>query len=706
MNKRTAGQTTIIANKTMLCFKRSAVSVSTAESSPQVVSTTYSTAAAMTTTPPSLDVTVERSGPTNKKKSTMSSTTNKVIYQFVTKTGLNTTITREVVDIFEREGFDSLTALKTLTSQDLKDMNIKTGHARVLLPAINKLKDTVQRVDHTIATSSNPALRGTRSLHSSTSSSSTSSVVVDLRVKSWLHGLPGNMDIYGTELARRGFDSLEAICLMENQDVAAIIPEHKSGHVKVFQRAWEHLKTRMMLDNGTHGLGRDIDKYDTNGLFLKKKKKTKKTKKNKNDMNETNEIESYDDEDEDEETPLPIDTPHVYVMSGRCRVPQHMKRHIGDGEWKRWDVFPQTSERYNYLTDTWSSIDVDPCWGAGVACGDGDGHVYSLAGLSWSPFRSLVEMSSPSVVGRTWGDVTYVSNAGKDGEGLLFAAGGYGGGVSANGRNVTSRDSGDDLRKGRGKGLTHVVDVYEVGVGSWKNVNPLRTPRHSLSLAGTCRGYRTKGVIYASGGSASRGSAVSSSSSSMSLNQAMNQAAAGRSSLTTLDGLLGKDLSSNVVTGKGKTGGRSASSLVEMYDIALDRWDQSTSEMSMKRMGHGSLTDESGCLYVLGGSNTKSRHLRHVEFYDHRVGRWSNLPPMMNGRSFFGTERLPNGDIMAIGGKHSQAWSTSCEILDVKSGRWRVAASMSQQRHSVPHTTYSSSLSSGRRPRGYSVCLA
>jgi len=159
----------------MLCFKRSAVSVSTAESSPQVVSTTYSAAAAMTTTPPSLDVTVERSETTNKKKLTTSSTTNKVIYQFVTKTGLNTTITREIVDIFEREGFDSLTALKTLTSQDLKDMNIKTGHARVLLPAINKLKDTVQRVDHTIATSSNPALRGTRSLHSSTSSSSSSS---------------------------------------------------------------------------------------------------------------------------------------------------------------------------------------------------------------------------------------------------------------------------------------------------------------------------------------------------------------------------------------------------------------------------------------------------------------------------------------------------------------------------------------------------
>jgi hypothetical protein len=680
----------------MLCFKKSSASVSTAES-PQVVSSTYATAL-----DPLPSSSIE--GTVDKRDETASTTTtNKAIIQFVRKTGLNTTITREIVEILKQEGFDSLTALKTLTSQDLKDMKIKTGHARVLLPAINKLKDTAQRVDHTISTSTNPPLQRS----SSSSSSSSSSVVVDLRVKSWLHSLPGSMDMYGTLLARHGFDSLEAICLMEDQDVSAIIPEHKSGHVKVFRRAWEHLKTRTMLDNGTYGLGRDVDKYDTSGVLKKKKTMTTTTTKS----GET--IESYDDDDEEEA--LPIDAPHVYVMSGRSRVPQHMKRHTGDGEWKRWDVFPQTSERYNYSTDTWSAVDIDPCWGAGVACGDGDGHIYSLAGLAWSPARDgLVEMSSPSVVGRTWGDMAYVQNAGKDGDGLLFAAGGYSGGVSANFRSGATREGGGDvdLRKGRGKGLTHVVDVFEVGSGTWTNVNPLRTPRHSLSLSGTCRGYQTKGVVYASGGSAaskstSPGSSKSTSSAShksMSLNQAMNQqAAAGRSSLTTLGGILGKDLSSFV---KAKGGGRSASSLVEMYDVALDRWDQSVSEMRIKRMGHGSLTDESGCLYVLGGTNSESRHLRHVEFYDHRVGRWSNLPPMMKGRSFFGAERLPNGDIMAIGGKHHQAWSTACEILDVRSGRWRVAASMSQQRHSVPHTTYSSSVSSGRRPRGYSVCLA
>ena len=78
----------------------------------------------------------------------------------------------------------------------------------------------------------------------------------------------------------------------------------------------------------------------------------------------------------------------------------------------------------------------------------------------------------------------------------------------------------------------------------------------------------------------------------------------------------------------------------------------------------------------------------------------------MTGRSFFGSGILPNGDIMVVGGKHSQSWSTSCEIFDVKGGKWRIAASCSQLRHSVPHTTYASNVSSGRRPRGYSVAVA
>ena len=115
------------------------------------------------------------------------------------------------------------------------------------------------------------------------------------------------------------------------------------------------------------------------------------------------------------------------------------------------------------------------------------------------------------------------------------------------------------------------------------------------------------------------------------------------------------------------------------------------------------------CLFVLGGSNTNSKGLRVVEFYDPRVGTWATLRPMIQGRAFFGSVVLPTGDIMAVGGKKGQQWLTSCEIFDSRKGLWRVAASLRKTRHAVPHTTYTSGTakgSGGRRPRGYSVAIA
>ena len=41
---------------------------------------------------------------------------------------------------FNEEGFDSMDAIKTLTAADLEKMHIKTGHQRVILAAVDKLK--------------------------------------------------------------------------------------------------------------------------------------------------------------------------------------------------------------------------------------------------------------------------------------------------------------------------------------------------------------------------------------------------------------------------------------------------------------------------------------------------------------------------------------------------------------------------------------
>ena len=87
--------------------------------------------------------------------------------------------------------------------------------------------------------------------------------------------------------------------------------------------------------------------------------------------------------------------------------------------------------------------------------------------------------------------------------------------------------------KSKGKGLTQIVDVYDVGKGEWYNVNPLRTPRHSLSLAATNLGGRKGGLVYAVGGSSGG-----------------NQQS---------------------------TSGRRATSLVEIYDVKEDRWESASS---------------------------------------------------------------------------------------------------------------------------------
>ena len=663
--------------KMFQCFKKAAI-IDTTISVPNdtVVSNTYT---GTTTTSPSIPVDSNVNIPTTARRSTYA-TANKALIQFVQKTGLNATATRSIVEILTEEGFDSLSALKTLTSQDLKEMKIKNGHSRVLLPAVAKLKDHINQVNHALIKAPLP-LKINKS-------------AIDPRLDSWLKSLPGTMEIYSSELNRCGYDSIESVSLMEKKDIDTIIPEHKSGHRKVFHKAHVQLKKRLMHDQGIDHLGINLDRHittsgTTTGMILKKvilKKANSMTTRPTGiskasllalgirDYKETNGLE------ENAVLPLPIDTPHLYVLSGRSRVPQHMKRHTGDGEWKRWDSYPQTAERYNYITDTWSRIDIDPCWGAGVACGNQNGKIYSLTGFAWSPKSDgLIEMPLPiGVSGRTWGDTCVVNNVGTNKKGLLFAAGGFGGTSTGNGSTglmdsmnglqssgalspIPMDRKGRSERKTKGTGLTQVVDVYDVGLNKWYNVNPLRTPRHSLSLTSTTKGGQPNGVIYAVGGSSG---------------------------------------------GNQSSIGRKATSVVEMYDISKDRWMNTSREMSVPRLGCQAVCTDDGCLYAIGGSNSLSKHLRAVEFYDGRVGRWASLAPMMTGRSFFGSGVLPNGDVMVVGGKRRQSWSTGCEIFDVRKGIWRAAASMSEMRHSVPHTTYSSGVASGRRPRGYSVCMA
>ncbi len=656
------------------------------------------------------------------------SASSSVVGRFLSRVGPGTLLRYRTA--LEEEGFDTLEALQTLTEDDLEDLGVRPGHRRVLLPALRRLKEACQEREHedaveaqaradAIANSASPHRAGRVTYVGSPSApplplagpgaggsgSPSRQHKVSDRVAAFLRRLPGNnMEVYGALLARDGFDSLESMCLMDDEDVLAIVPPHKAGHLKVFQRALARLRASMVDERGETAVGtmRDDDDGPASALVTRGTMGRTTTSGGGGGRNGT----------------LPaggaagLAQPHVYVLSGRDRVATHMKRHIGDGKYSRWDVFEQTAERYNYVTDSWASVPIDPCWGAGTACGDGHGHLFSLTGLGWSPTDGLVDMPLPSVPGRTWGAATWVGGGLPDARGGGGAAGVGGDGVetagmfrnhssaslarrggrvlgNSAGRPLTTNDaSGLVFAAGgfkQGAGLTQVVDVYDVARGTWSNVNPLRTPRHSLALAGTPFGGPggNKRTVYAVGGGGMGLPKIRSSSSS---NVNANAHAAGK---------------------KPSVSGRSALAVVEAYDVGADRWTRLGRDMSIPRLGCAALCTERGCLHVVGGANSSSKALRAMEFYDPRVGKWASLRPMIQGRSFFGAVRLPTGDIMCVGGKKHQQWITSAEIFDARQGLWRVAASLARPRHAVPHTTYrGGTAGSGRRPRGYSVAVA
>ena len=47
-------------------------------------------------------------------------------------------------DAFAEYGFDSLESISTMRKQDLHDLKVKTGHRRILLAAVKKLKEDLQ----------------------------------------------------------------------------------------------------------------------------------------------------------------------------------------------------------------------------------------------------------------------------------------------------------------------------------------------------------------------------------------------------------------------------------------------------------------------------------------------------------------------------------------------------------------------------------
>ncbi|MCW5623709.1 MAG: hypothetical protein KIT73_03205 [Burkholderiales bacterium] len=126
-------------------------------------------------------------------------------------------------------------------------------------------------------------------------------------------------------------------------------------------------------------------------------------------------------------------------------------------------------------------------------------------------------------------------------------------------------------------------------------------------------------------------------------------------------------------SGNDKQGG-GASSLVEVYDPAEDRWHRRSP--LPRQLTHVGLTALDGKLYVAGGFVADIHRDAQADafVYDSTTDRWKALPPLPKPRASVGLVAL-NGRIHAIGGRApDDQLQADHDVFDPATGRWTPAA--------------------------------
>jgi N-acetylneuraminic acid mutarotase len=98
---------------------------------------------------------------------------------------------------------------------------------------------------------------------------------------------------------------------------------------------------------------------------------------------------------------------------------------------------------------------------------------------------------------------------------------------------------------------------------------------------------------------------------------------------------------------------------VECYDFLLDRWID-VAPMNQRRCGQ---------IYAVGGSNAKERTLATVECYDPLKNRWTVLASMNRERDDVAVTVF-QGQLCAVGGRHTLGIESSVEVYDAVNNQW------------------------------------
>lgn len=221
-----------------------------------------------------------------------------------------------------------------------------------------------------------------------------------------------------------------------------------------------------------------------------------------------------------------------------------------------------------------------------------------------------------------------------------------------------------------------VVEIYDTANGTWEAAPSLPAPRyqHSATLL-------PGGQVMVAGGANSivlNTSVVYDPAAALWTTSGNMQAPREWAFCATLMPN-GKILVSG---GQSMGGGFLFSPSAEVYDIASGVWSM-TGRMTWGRRAHNQVLLPNGRVLVVGGYEIRSTQT--CELYDTATGQWTRTGDLHTARDTQASCLLPNGKVLTAGGVHStyddpDEFLSSCELYNPDTGLWTMTGSMSQIR--------------------------